>query len=162
MDEGPGTPSAVGLPPRLSINVLATTFEGTARALECVKRVATGVDAQVVIFVPSPKEFPTEGRESHFAHVIDRYRAAVGKAGIKATVLGCVCRRLDDVIVEMVGPSGLVIVGGRHGVWWPTQEDRLFARLTARGYAAIFAPVGVLRNFSGTSWPAFRQAFLGW
>jgi hypothetical protein len=162
MDEGAGMPPAVESPPRLSISVLATTFEGTARALECVKRVTTDVDTQIVILVPAPKVVATEGRDGGLAQLVDRYRAAVVSAGIRATVLGCICRCLDDLVVQMVGPSGLVIVGGRRGLWWPTREERLIARLTARGYAAIFAQVGVLRNFSGTSWPAFRPGFLGW
>jgi hypothetical protein len=39
------------------IHVLATTVEGTACALECVKRATAGVDARVVIFVPMRKAF---------------------------------------------------------------------------------------------------------
>jgi hypothetical protein len=57
-------------------------------------------------------------------------------------VLLCVCQRLDDVAHQLLGRSGLVIVGGRRRVWWPSREQRLVDRLTGEGYPVVFAQVG--------------------
>ncbi len=135
--------AAVESSPRLSIHVLATTVEGTACALECAKRVTAGVDARVVIFVPTRKAFrPAERAGEEPDALIARHRAAAADAGVRATVLACICDRVDDVIGHLIAPSGLVIVGGHRGWWWPSREQRLVGRLTADGYPVVFAQIG--------------------
>jgi len=129
--------------PRLSIHVLATTVEGTACALHCAKRVTAGVDARVVIFVPTRKAFRLSERAGEETDaLIARHRDAAADAGVRATVLACICDRVDDVIAHLIAPSGLVIVGGHRGWWWPSREQRLVGRLAANGYPVIFAQTG--------------------
>jgi hypothetical protein len=129
--------------PRLSIHVLATTVEGTACALECAKRVTAGADARVVIFVPVRKAFPPAERAGEDPDaLIARHRAAAADASVRATVLACICDRVDDVIGHLIAPSGLVIIAGHRGWWWPSREQRLVGRLAANGYPVIFAQIG--------------------
>lgn len=74
--------------------------------------------------------------------LIARHRAVAADAGVRAPVLACICDRVDDVIGHLIPPSGLVIVGGHRGWWWPSREQRLVGRLAANGYPVIFAQTG--------------------
>jgi hypothetical protein len=135
--------TAVDSSPRLTIQVLATTLEGTACALERAKQVTAGVDARVVLFVPVRKAFRPAGPAGEEPDaLIARHRAAVADAGVRATVLACVCDRVRDMIGHLIAPSGLVIVGGHRGWWLPSRERRLVGRLAASGYPVIFAQIG--------------------
>jgi hypothetical protein len=58
------------------------------------------------------------------------------------SVLFCVCQRLDDVAHQLLGRSGLVIVGGRRRLWWRSREQRLVDRLIGEGYPVVFVQVG--------------------
>ena len=91
---------AVKSSPRLSIHVLATTVEGTACALKWAKRVTAGIDARVVIFVRVREEPSghTERAGEEPDALIARHRAAAADAGVRATVLACICDQLDDVV----------------------------------------------------------------
>jgi hypothetical protein len=57
-------------------------------------------------------------------------------------VLFCVCQRLDDGAHQLLGRSGLVVVGGRRRLWWPSREQRLAERLMGEGYPVVFVQVG--------------------
>ena len=74
--------------------------------------------------------------------LLDEHRRLAAEAGVEVTALFCVCHRLDDVVHQMVGPSGLVIVGGRRHTLWPTREQRLVSRLIREGYPVVFAQIG--------------------
>jgi hypothetical protein len=126
------------------VHVLATTTEGTACALGSAKRLAGGLDAQVVLLVPCVTHvgapFDPSGHER--TTLIDWYRALAAEVGVHANVLFCVCHWCDDVVHQMLGRSSLLIVGGRRRLWWPTREERLVSRLSAEGYPVVFAQVG--------------------
>jgi hypothetical protein len=62
--------------------------------------------------------------------------------GVKAIVMVCVCRRVTDVVRQMLDRSSLVIVGGQRRTWWPSPEQRLVHRLVGEGYLVLFAQVG--------------------
>jgi hypothetical protein len=125
------------------VHVLATTTEGTTCALGSAKRLAGGLDAQVVLLVPRVMHggafFDPSGHER--TTLVDQHRALAAEVGVHASVLFCVCHRYDDVAHQLLGRSSLLIVGGRKRVWWPTREERLVSRLSAEGYAVVFAQV---------------------
>jgi hypothetical protein len=129
---------------RLSIHVLATTVDGTASALLSAKRLTAGLDARIVLLVPSRTNLsrPSVSDSAANDSLLDRYQAAAADVGVHVTTVPCVCRRVDDVVRQLTGWSSLVIIGGRRRVWWPTAEQRLVDRLTARGYPVVFAEVG--------------------
>jgi hypothetical protein len=128
---------------RLAIHVLATTVDGTASALSSAKRLSAGLDARIVLLVPSRASLSTPpSRSAANASLVDRYQAVAADVGVQVTTVPCVCRRVDDVVHQLTGWHSLVIIGGRRRVWWPTAEQRLVDRLTAQGYPVVFAEVG--------------------
>lgn len=141
------TASELERPSRLTVHVLATTHEGTRSALAVAKRLASGNDAPIVLVVPrltsfAPQFDPT-GPERTV--LVDEHRALAADVGVRVTVLFCVCHRLDDVAHELLGRSGLVVVGGQRRFWWPSREQRLVERLIGEGYAVVFAEIGARR-----------------
>jgi hypothetical protein len=128
----------------LSVNVLATTHDGTRCALDVAKRLTGGLDAQVVLLLPrlasSAGGFDPASQER--STLIDEHRALAADVGVHANALVCVCHRYDDVVHQMLGRSSLLIVGGKTRTWWPTREERLVSRLSAQGYPVVFAQVG--------------------
>jgi hypothetical protein len=74
--------------------------------------------------------------------------------GVHVNVLLCVCRRYDEIVHQVLGPSSLLIVGGRKRTWWPTREERLVSRLCAEGYPVVFAQVGAQAVVARASVPA--------
>jgi hypothetical protein len=123
-------------------SVLATTQDGTRRALVVAKRLTEGLEARVVVLVPA---VAAHGEAFEPAILIDRHRALAVDVGVHVTVVPCVCRRFDDVLHQIPAESSLLIVGGRKRLWWPSREERLVARLLAEGYAVVFAQVGADR-----------------
>ncbi|MGE0702502.1 MAG: hypothetical protein AB7F99_07390 [Vicinamibacterales bacterium] len=129
---------------RLSVNVLATTHDGTRCALGVAKRLTGSLDAQVVLLLPrlasSAGGFDPASQER--STLVDKYRALAADVGVHAKVLFCVCHRYDDVVHQMLGRSSLIVLGGRKRISWPTREERLVSRLTKEGYPVVFAQVG--------------------
>jgi hypothetical protein len=129
---------------RLSVNVLATTHDGTRCALGIAKRLAGRLDAQVVLLLPRLASlaggFDPTSQERNT--LVDKHRALAADVGVHAKVLFCVCHRYDDVVHQMLGRSSLLVLGGRKRIWWPTREERLVSRLTKEGYPVVFAQVG--------------------
>jgi hypothetical protein len=137
-------------PARLSVNVLATTHDGTRCALDVAKRLTSGLDAQVVLLLPKLASFAggfdPAGQER--STLVDEHRALAADVGVHVKVLFCLCHRYDDVVHQMLGRSALLIVGGETRAWWPTREERLVSRLAAQGYPVVFARVGAANALS--------------
>jgi hypothetical protein len=129
---------------KLSVNVLATTHDGTRCALDVAKRLIGGLDAQIVLLLPRLGSFAGgfDPASQERGALVDEHRALAADVGVHVKVVFCVCRRYDDVVHQMLGRSSLLIVGGRRRVWWPTREERLVSRLSAEGYPIVFAQVG--------------------
>jgi hypothetical protein len=136
---------------RLSIHVLATTVEGTMSALTSARRLIDGHDARIALLVPAAHArgaFVEQSSGKH-AELVEKHRALAASVGLHVTVLVCVCRRHDDLVHSMFDRSSLIVLGGRIQAWWPSREQRLFRRLTAEGYPAIFAQVGAEQAVPG-------------
>jgi hypothetical protein len=144
---GGGTREAGALP-GLTVHVLATTREGTRCALLAAKRLVEHCTARIVLLVPRLQSAfgPGNPAADERATVIGQHRALAASIGLEVTVLFCVCRQPDDVVHQMLGPSPLVLVGGRKARFWPTREQRLVARLISEGYHAVFAQIGAERR----------------
>jgi hypothetical protein len=146
VDAGQPTEEVVtcATPAKLSVNVLATTHDGTRCALDVAKRLTGGLDAQVVLLLPRLGSFASgfDPASQERSTLVDEHRALAADVGVHAKVLFCVCHRYDDVVHQMLGKSSLLIVGGRKRIWWPTAEERLVSRLAGEGYPVVFALVG--------------------
>ncbi|HEY7791178.1 MAG TPA: outer membrane beta-barrel protein [Vicinamibacterales bacterium] len=145
----------------LALHVLATTPDGTQSALELAARLIDDTDAQLVVLVPRyPSARPGASDESD----VDVYRALAARLGVQATVIGCVCRRLDDIVRQMLGRSSLIIVGGARRLWWPSREQRLADRLMTAGYPVLFScrhtTSGTRTLAASALWPAIILTLL--
>jgi hypothetical protein len=127
----------------LSVHVVATTVEGTRCALVSANRLTGSLSGPIVLLVPRVTSFAAryDPTSDERRTMVERNRALAASMGADATVVFCVCHRLEDVVHQMLGRSSLVIVGGRKGSWWPSREERLARRLTAEGYPVVFAQV---------------------
>src|SRR5262249_49358493 len=108
------------------LQVVATTDDGTRRALAEAARMTNGSGIRVLLLVPHVVSFPrSDGNPSEARAITDRYRALAAAEGVDALVRLCVCRRLDDMFRWMLGPSAHVVIGGRQRWWWPTAAERI-------------------------------------
>ena len=122
------------------LQVVATTENGTRRALSEAARLADGSGVRVLLLVPHVVSFlRTTGDAQEATAIADRYRALAADAGVDARVRLCVCRRLDDVFRWMLGPHARVVIGGRQRWWWPTAAERMADRLRREGRDVLFA-----------------------
>lgn len=124
------------------LHVVATTDEGTRRALSEAARLANGSDGRVLLLIPHvvPRFEPVaDARDA--AAITDRYRALASNMGLKVVVRLCLCRRRHDVFPLMLGRRAHVVIGGRHRWWWPTAAERLAGRLKRQGRDVVFANV---------------------
>jgi len=127
----------------LVINVMATTPGGTRAALERVKRLGAATAARVLLLVPHVTSFSTSPQPvNNHESVMKQFHDMATEVGVHASLLACVCRRREDIARTMLGPSSLLVIGGRHGRLWPSTEERLARRLTAEGYAVVFVQAG--------------------
>ena len=133
------TVPAIGeVPPStpLSVVVIATTMEGTRRALMSARQIAGGRDASATLLVPRRPSSSANG-----SHVTQKARTLLAAVGLEATVHVCVCRDVGDIVQLMLGRSSLLVIGGRRSALWLTREERLARRLSGQGYSVVFAEV---------------------
>jgi hypothetical protein len=134
-----------GMDRRWPVHVVATTRQGTRSALTRARRLTEHISARIVLIVPRPasraKPFDPAGGER--VAIVDDYLALAAEVGVEITVLFCICRRIDDIVRQMLGGSSLVIVGGTRRLWWPSREQRLTERLSRSGCAVVFADAGL-------------------
>ncbi len=124
------------------LHVVATTDEGTRRALVEASRLCNGSKARVLLLVPHEVSyFGPQVDATEALAITDRYRALASTTGVEAIVRLCVCRHLDDVFRWLLGPGAQIVIGGRQRWWWPTAAERLAWRLRRRGHDVVFANV---------------------
>ena len=143
------------------LQVVATTEEGTRRALAEATRLANGSHVSVLLLVPHVVSFlEPAGNAAEAAEITAQYRALASDAGVNARVRLCVCRRLDDVFRWMLGPHAQVVIGGLHRWWWPTAAERIARRLTRQGHRVVFARsrTRISRTSPAASWTTSRRS----
>lgn len=103
---------------------------------------AKGSDARLIVIVPKIVHYAVALNQSPDSteFVVRRYSDVVAGLGGEGQILPCLCRRLNDVITQLLPPQATVVVGGRaHGLL-PSQETKLVRRLTALGHHVVFVP----------------------
>jgi len=127
-----------------TIHVIATTDEGTRRALMEAQRLSEAfVGRRIVVLVPHQVSYATPSIDPAEAPAIitERYRTLVSKVGIEASVRLCFCRHEDDAFRWLLVKESIVVIGGRRRKWWPSHAERVARRLTKVGHQVIFATV---------------------
>jgi hypothetical protein len=123
--------------------VIATQFEGTQAALEAAIPLARGSRARLMVLVPQivPYALSLDDLGGPAPFATERYRNLLHQLHAEAEVRLCRCRRLDDVIQQMLPLQAMVVVGGPAGTWRASREERLARRLAHLGHRVVFAPI---------------------
>jgi hypothetical protein len=126
-----------------TVHVLATQFEGTRAALEAAIPLARGSHARLKVLVPQvvPYPLPLDEPAEPAPFPAERYRHLLHHLHAEAEVRLCLCRHLDDVILQMLPAHATVVVGGPAGTWRASRDERLTRRLTHLGFRVVFAPI---------------------
>lgn len=125
----------------LTVHVIATSPDGTRSALATAQRLTAGLQSRIVVLVPRLTSSLSDDK-LNCDPIVDGYRSLAANMGVDATVLSCVCRRLEDIASVMLSRSSVVVLGGRRHSMWVGAEGRLSRRLTAMGYPVVFAQIG--------------------
>ena len=122
-----------------AVQILATTEEGTCRALTEAKRLTDGSSTRVVLLIPHVLSYFSASADARETSAItDRYHALALASGVNAVVRLCVCSQVDDVLKWMLARHSRVVVGGRRRWWWPTPAQRIAQRLEQDGHDVVF------------------------
>jgi hypothetical protein len=128
----------------LTVNVIATTYEGTRAALTRARRLTFGLTARLVVLVPitdAEASDPALVRGCH-RQVVET-RALLAGLHMHAQVLACVCRRPSDLGDAVLSRVSVVVIGGRDRAFWPSPEQWLAWRLMWQGYPVVFVREGI-------------------
>src|SRR5689334_10600778 len=124
-----------------SIQVIATTYDGTRAAIRTGVLLARGADSILTVLVPKIVPNPLDGDDP-----ADATDAAVGEYGHFISDLGgrgrvriCLCRDLNDVVDRLTSPEMMLIIGGPSGRWRMSPEERFANRLSRLGRHVLFA-----------------------
>lgn len=122
-----------------TVQVIATTADGTSAALAAAVPLASGSFSRLVLFVPRIVPFPVdlEHPADRLELFVERYRRLIAKLGANADIQVCVCRRIDDLLARVVDTDP-VVVGGTAGRWRMSAEERFAKRLARRVTRVIF------------------------
>jgi hypothetical protein len=129
---------APGTPDR-AVYVIATTPEGTERALHEARLHATA-PARITLVVPAV--IPEGSTTADTADLMTEYGAIAARCGIRAPYV-CVCLHPREVIAEFpIDGSTLIVVGGAsEGRSGPSPERALATLLLGEGHDVVFAVV---------------------
>jgi hypothetical protein len=124
----------------LKVQVIATSFGGTRAALAAAQKLAAGLVARVVVFVPhvvpygEPLDHPTIKPELIGA----RYGRLAEEMSFEVDVRVCVCRSWAEALGSVLSLDAPIVVGGDARRWFPTREQNLAASLVTMGYEVLF------------------------
>src|SRR5216683_2238390 len=127
-----------------TVQVIATTSEGTRAALATAVPLAKGLAAKLVLIVPRivPYAVELDAPCEPATFLVKHYTDVIERLGGNATVEICLCRRLRDVVMKVAATRSTVVVGGPVGRWLTSPEERFANRLTHRGVSVVFAASG--------------------
>lgn len=140
-----GRPGPPNSGPRLDINVVFTTPQGSRTALQAAENLAEGLESRIFFVVPQvvPRSFSLTSPPIPVPFIEERCTAMAeeceGNAEIRIQVY--LCTDLHDCVLHALKPRSLVVIGGRKR-WWPTAEQRLARLLQDCGHHVIFVPAG--------------------
>jgi hypothetical protein len=125
---------------RLEVTVLFKGVQHTIRALKTAGELAQGLDARIRLVVPQVVPCPLQLESSPIPLEFRERRFLVLAAtqAIETRVEIYLCRELEVVLAEAVGPQSTVVIAARRR-WWPTSEECLAKRLCRQGHEVIFA-----------------------
>ena len=127
-----------------SVQVIATTYEGTRAAIETAVPLAKGRGARLTIVVPriARYELPDDAPADMTDVAADRYRQLIDALEGNGHVQICLCRSIRDLIDRLISAEATVVVGGPSCRWRMSPEERFANQLSQKGYHVVFAATG--------------------
>jgi hypothetical protein len=124
-------------------HVFSTTFDATRAALSAAIPLAKGSDARLIVIVPKIVSYtiPLDQHIDSTEFLMRRYRDLVREFDGEAQLRLCVCRRVDDVLRQVLPQHATVVVGGPARAWFPSGAMKLIRRLTELGHQTVFVVV---------------------
>lgn len=122
----------------LDAHVIYTRHAATLSALSWVSRLGCklGVRPAVLMFYVLPISLPLAWRFVPKGFLEGRVRALKESAFVDFSIRIYLCRSSRQSLRQILKPGSLVVVGGKRR-WWPTDEQRLVARLRKEGHQAF-------------------------
>src|SRR5579871_1696440 len=118
-----------------SVYVIATTPQGTARALEEAHRLSTSA-TRIVMLVPVPP---------HAAPIsttlLEKFTTVARTVGVHADAYACVCHQPHDILPLFSVGEATLVVGGVRGRPSPTLEQELARPPSNHGHRVVFVEV---------------------
>jgi len=126
-----------------SVHVLATTFEATRAALSAAIPLAKGSASRLIVIVPKVISYavPLDDGMDSTEFAVRHYRDLVADFDGSAQVRICLCRRVDDIVRQLLPSGSTVVVAGHAKRWLASEEMKLARRLTALGHHVVFVPL---------------------
>jgi hypothetical protein len=127
-----------------TVDVVATTAEGTRAALATAVPLSKGSGARLTVIVPHIVSCPVEVGElaDSTEFFVRHYRDLVTELGGEARIEVCLCRRLDELVARLAAAGSIIVVGGPTGRWITSPEERFANRLSRLGARVIFVASG--------------------
>src|SRR5262245_15817949 len=100
-----------------TVQVIATTFDGTRAALATAVPLAKGSGAKLVLLVPRLVSYAVD-LDNHVepaAFFVKRYRELIEDLGGEARIEVVVCRSLDGIVTRVHADGSTLVVGGPTG-----------------------------------------------
>src|SRR5439155_6010101 len=139
-----------------SIQVIATTPEGTRAAIEAAVPLAKGCGASLVVMVPEviPYRLPADATPIAAEVAVEQYQRSIEALGGHGHVRVYMCPTVDDLIAHAIEREAMVVVGGASGRWRMSPEERFANRLSRAGHRVIFAATGCASSSRRIPFPA--------
>src|SRR5262245_61934701 len=129
---------------RPTVQVIATTMEGTSAALEAAVPLAAGSNAKLIVTVPHLASYPIEAGAAvePTSLYVKRYEELATRLGGEARVEVVLCRRLESLIDQLIDPDATIVIGGPVGRWITSPEERFANLVSSRGRRVILVASG--------------------
>lgn len=127
-----------------SIQVIATTYEGTRAAIETAALLARAAGVPFTVIVPRIVPCPADANAaSPLADpAANAYRRLIDELGGSGQIRVCLCRGIREIIDRLTAPGMTVVVGGPSGRWRMSPEERFANELGRHGRRVVFASTG--------------------
>jgi hypothetical protein len=124
----------------LQVFVIATTDRGTRAALRAAQSFAAGFSSNITLVIPHivPYRQPLDRPFIPVAFTVARFQTLTADLDADLSLRICICRPGDVHLESVLPANGIVLVGGVRRAWWPSREQRLADRITARGRRVLF------------------------
>jgi hypothetical protein len=124
----------------LEVFVIFTDGPGTRAALGLVDGMAQKLAAHIQLLVPCevPYALPLDKPPVPVEFLEGQIRSMVNATRLEVTAQICLCRDKRCVLESLLGPSSLIVVGGKKR-WWQTSAQKFAHRLEKDGHRVIFA-----------------------